>query len=142
MLRNNETLNAKVTLKFENGGTIPIDAFDKNSDIFNVAQKEVGDYDISPDGIVYGHRKREMTITTINLLGVSKAGATLVSMVNADLKSTVSNPMLNNLTVIVENNGIIRTFSKGGITKITPSESLGSQELISNAIEFKFGEVK
>lgn len=142
-MANLSTNNASIVILFEGLAAITVENFDAESDMWTTTERQTGDAEVSPDGIMNYWGMNVMAEATLNLSGGSTTAKLLRQVLNQQQRRGNKPSFMRKVSVTVNMPGELPSIYYDGImTSGKSGGHLGNQKLQVQPFLFKFAGVK
>lgn len=138
MIQNISVVNSKMYLKVGNA-VCEVDNFSPESNMWEVDDIETGDMQRTPDGRIVAYTKQAIFSASLTLNGASEAAKLLAAASQKQIRIGNKKAQLPAVQVIIENDGVIRTYSDGILNSGKPDLSMSNEKLQDRTFKMKFG---
>ena len=139
-MQNISVVNASMYLSVGKA-VVEVDNFSPDANMWEVDDIEVGDLQRTPDGRILAWTKQAIYSATLTLNAASQAAKLLAVASQQQIRDGSKKAKLPEIKVIIENDGIVKTYAKGVITSGKPDISFGSEKQEDRSFKLKFGEL-
>lgn len=140
MTQNISVVNSKFVMKVGAMAYV-VDNFSPESDMWAVDDIETGEIQRTPDGKIVKFTKQAVINAHITLNGASDLAMVLGQLAQRQIRQGNRLAVLPDITVIIENDGVIRTYSEGILQSGAPDTTFGNEKLADRTFNFQFGSV-
>lgn len=140
MTQNISVVNSKFVMKVGAMAYV-VDNFSPESDMWAVDDIETGEIQRTPDGKIVKFTKQAVINAHITLNGASDLAMVLGQLAQRQIRQGNRMAVLPDITVIIENDGVIRTYSEGILQSGAPDTTFGNEKLADRTFNFQFGSV-
>lgn len=140
MSQNISVVNSKFVFKVGAMAYV-VDNFSPESDMWAVDDVETGEIQRTPDGKIVKFTKQAVINAHITLNGASDLAMVLGQLALRQIRMGNKKAVLPELTVIIENDGIVRTYSEGILQSGAPDTTFGNEKLGDRTFNLQFGNV-
>jgi hypothetical protein len=140
MTQNISVVNSKFVMKVGAMAYV-VDNFSPESDMWAVDDIETGEIQRTPDGKIVKFTKQAVINAHITLNGASDLAMVLGQLAQRQIRQGNRLAVIPDITVIIENDGVIRTYSEGILQSGAPDTTFGNEKLADRTFNFQFGSV-
>lgn len=116
-----------------------IDHFSPESDMWVVDDIETGHIERTPDGKILGHTSQAVINASLTISGASEIGEVLRQLLVAQIRDGNNLAVTTDISVVIENNGNIETYSNGRLSSGGAGFNYGNEKLGDQTFTFQFG---
>lgn len=140
MTQNISVVNSKFVMKVGAMAYV-VDNFSPESDMWAVDDIETGEIQRTPDGKIVKFTKQAVINAHITLNGASDLAMVLGQLAQRQIRQGNRLAVIPDITVIIENDGVVRTYSEGILQSGAPDTTFGNEKLADRTFNFQFGSV-
>ena len=140
MSQNISVVNSKFVMKI-GAMSYVVDNFSPEGDMWVVDDIETGEIQRTPDGKIVKFTKQAVINAHITLNGASDLAMVLGQLAQRQIRQGNRNAIIPDIVVIIENDGIIRTYSDGILQSGAVDTTFGNEKLSDRTFNFQFGQV-